>query len=470
MYRKNKSTQIPFNRPAIWTEATSHAFRECYFCSIERAKGKEKQSYFNCTNCTLPTATSALLKDFSDRSSDSEDEYLTDDNEYLPPSDNQSSMWSSSDFGDFCRELNLSKSASIKCLKMLKSDQDIAKKLSDIKICDIKFRNYELLDLFETNGLFTFCTNVNYLLERLSASALSKSWSLFIDSSKFSLKAALVCESHEYPTVPIVHARVKEDRSSVQRILDLLKYSEQNWPIVADLKVLNFLLGFPGGYSKHPCFYCFFDTRNSLPDFDKNFIWPARNVTQEEMVSPNNIIFPFLHIKLGLFQKFVKSLSQNGQCFQYLVQNSNKSEAKIQNGVYTGPEIRKLLKDNDFISTMTTTEELCWKSFSNLCQNVLGNNVSCDWSNIVDEFIQSMKNMGCTRMSNKMHLLYKHKKQYEKHLGKFSDEHGERLHKEMEIIETRYRPQLNREMLSDYIWSLKREGAFNFSTKKICFK
>ena len=89
---------------------------------------------------------------------------------------------------------------------------------------------------------------------------------------------------------------------------------------------------------------------------------------------------------------------------------------------------------------------------------------------MVDEHINSMQKMGCTRMSNKMHLLYKHKNKYEKYLGKFFDEHGERLHKEMETIEMRYSPNLTREILTDYVSSLKRSGGFSFVTKKVCFK
>ena len=71
---------------------------------------------------------------------------------------------------------------------------------------------------------------------------------------------------------------------------------------------MNFFLGFPGGFARHPCYYCFF------PDFDKNFSWPIRHISQEESVSPYNIIFPFLHIKLGLLQKFVKTLPKDGEC------------------------------------------------------------------------------------------------------------------------------------------------------------
>ena len=104
---------------------------------------------------------------------------------------------------------------------------------------------------------------------------------------------------------------------------------------------------------------------------------------------------------------------------------TSKLEAKILNCVYTRPEIRKLLNDDNFSNSMTKLEQSAWKCFSNVCNNVLGNNVANAWSDIVDEYINSMHEIGCTRMSNKMHLLYKHKDKYGKYLGKFSDEHGE---------------------------------------------
>ena len=134
------------------------------------------------------------------------------------------------------------------------------------------------------------------------------------------MKAALICESHEYPSIPIVHAYAKEDRRSVLRILELIKYKEKNWPIISDLKVINFLLGFPGGFAKIP-------------------------------------------------------------------QNGSKNPT---NDVYNGPQIRKLLNDDNFSNSVTKLEQSAWKCFSNVCKNVLGNNVENEWSNIVDEYILSL--------------------------------------------------------------------------------
>ena len=72
-------------------------------------------------------------------------------------------------------------------------------------------------------------------------------------------------------------------------------------------------------------------------------------------------------------------------------------------------------------------------------------------------------------MTIKMHILFKHKNKFEKFLGIYSDEHGERLHKEMEQIESRYGNYLTKEMLAEYVWSLKREGNFNWNSSKKCF-
>ena len=240
---------------------------------------------------------------------------LSGDSEYLPPDENNFNPWTTSDYEDFCRELNLSKSTSIKCLRMLKSDPDFKNKLSSIKNHHIKKRNNELVDLFQITHQYTYCSDINSLLENLTNDASSKKWSLFIDFSKRTLKAALICELHEYPSIPIVHARVKEDRRSVLRILELIKNKEKNWPIISDLKVMNFLLGFPSGCAKHPCCYFFFDTRNCLPDFDKNISWPIMHIGEKESISLNHYYFSLLHIKLGLFHKFVKLYLMAGNAF-----------------------------------------------------------------------------------------------------------------------------------------------------------
>ena len=64
-----------------------------------------------------------------------------------------------------------------------------------------------------------------------------------------------------------------------------------------------------------------------------------------------------------------------------------------------------------------------------------------------------------------MHLLYKHKDKFNSYVGTFSDEHGERLHKD--FIEIRFKQCLNKEMLAECIWSLKRATNLYKSTKNV---
>ena len=43
-------------------------------------------------------------------------------------------------------------------------------------------------------------------------------------------------------------------------------------------------------------------------------------------------------------------------------------------------------------------------------------------------------------------------------LGDVSDEHGERFHQDISVIEKRYQGKLNKRMMGDYCWYLQRYG------------
>lgn len=66
---------------------------------------------------------------------------------------------------------------------------------------------------------------------------------------------------------------------------------------------------------------------------------------------------PPLNIKLGILKQFVKVLDKNGLCFQYICNKfSILSEAKLKEGIFDRPEIRKLMKDTTFQNSMTNVE------------------------------------------------------------------------------------------------------------------
>ena len=127
-----------------------------------------------------------------------------------------------------------------------------------------------------------------------------------------------------------------------------INYSEHNWFICGDLKIITLLLGQQSGYTKFPCFLCEWDSRDrNLHCVQKE--WPSRNtlnvgkknVIRPSLVDRDKVLLPPLHIKLGLMKQFVKALSNDGACFKWLCQKfPSLSEAKLTEGIFTGPDIR----------------------------------------------------------------------------------------------------------------------------------
>lgn len=89
-----------------------------------------------------------------------------------------------------------------------------------------------------------------------------------------------------------------------------------------------------------------------------------RNVINEALVSRDKIILPPLHIKLGLMKQFVKALDKDGPCFVYIGRKMpGISAEKLKAGIFDGPQIRQLVKDPEFVNSMSPVESRAWKSF-----------------------------------------------------------------------------------------------------------
>jgi len=75
----------------------------------------------------------------------------------------------------------------------------------------------------------------------------------------------------------------------------------------------------------------------------------------------SKVLLSPLHIKLGLIKQYVKALDrkkEEGECFKYLKKQFPKlSDEKITEGIFDGSQIHKMLRDDDFISTMTDKEQ-----------------------------------------------------------------------------------------------------------------
>ncbi|GBL92369.1 hypothetical protein AVEN_174669-1 [Araneus ventricosus] len=89
--------------------------------------------------------------------------------------------------------------------------------------------------------------------------------------------------------------------------------------------MVNFLLGQQIGHTKYPCFLWLWDSRDKTHHWFRKE-WPKRenmdveekNVITDPLVRREKIIFPPLHIKLGLMKQFVKALDKDGSRFAYI--------------------------------------------------------------------------------------------------------------------------------------------------------
>jgi hypothetical protein len=73
-------------------------------------------------------------------------------------------------------------------------------------------------------------------------------------------------------------------------------------------------------------------------------------------------------------KQFVKALPKEGQCFKYPCKKSpGLSDAKLKEGIFVGPVIRKPLSDDLFETTMKTVEREPWNAFKEVIAKFLGN-------------------------------------------------------------------------------------------------
>jgi hypothetical protein len=97
-------------------------------------------------------------------------------------------------------------------------------------------------------------------------------------------------------------------------------------------------------------------------------------------------------------------LPKPGNCFKYLYKKFPYLwEAKLKEGVFIGPDIRKQMFEEDFLLTMTEVEREAWIAFKSAVTKFLRNNKDPDCITIVANMLEKFKVLGCL-MSLKIHL------------------------------------------------------------------
>ncbi|KAI6656209.1 hypothetical protein LOD99_1542 [Oopsacas minuta] len=99
---------------------------------------------------------------------------------------------------------------------------------------------------------------------------------------------------------------------------------------------------------------------------------------------------------------------------------------------------------------------MCMECICRCHENFLGNTKSPNYKILVNELIESYKNLGCN-MSVKVHFLHSHIDYFPENLGAVSEEQGERFHQDIKTMETRCQGRWDVHMMADYCWCLKRD-------------
>ena len=68
-------------------------------------------------------------------------------------------------------------------------------------------------------------------------------------------------------------------------------------------------------------------------------------------------------------------------------------------------------------------------------------------------------------MSLKLHFLNSHLDFFRDNLGNVSEEHGERFHQDIQVMEKRYQGRWDEAMMEGYVWNLVRKCNITYKRK-----
>jgi len=131
-----------------------------------------------------------------------------------------------------------------------------------VKVTTFRTINQEFEQFFKTVGYFTYCKDIDGLMDAVHMRHSPGQWLLFIDVSKSSLKAALLHDGNKLSSIPVAHAAgTKETYAAMNNILVEVDYKKYQWEVCGDFKVIAVLLELQAGYTKYFCFQCEWDSR-----------------------------------------------------------------------------------------------------------------------------------------------------------------------------------------------------------------
>ena len=154
-----------------------------------------------------------------------------------------------------------------------------------VKVTTFRTRNQELEQFLKTVGYFTYCKDIDGLIDAMRMRHSPEQWRLFIDASKASLKAVLLHNGNKLPSIPVAYApSTKETFTTMNSILVEVDCKNYKWEFCGDFKVIAVLLGLKAGYTKYSCFLCEWDSHARGTHCSRKH-WPHRQSPAMKMLN-----------------------------------------------------------------------------------------------------------------------------------------------------------------------------------------
>ena len=123
------------------------------------------------------------------------------------------------------------------------------------------------------------------------------------------------------------------------------------------------------------------------------------NVLAPPLMECSKIVFPplhiklgiKLHIKLGIMKQFVKALEKDGHCFKYIyLKFPGPTIEKSKAVIFDGPQIRKLINDTNFCNLINPAKLSAWTAFANVVKFFLGETKAPNYKELVETLLTSL--------------------------------------------------------------------------------
>ena len=95
---------------------------------------------------------------------------------------------------------------------------------------------------------FVFYSEVGGLLEDLNIKHIPEKWRLFIDASGLILRAELLHNGNQLPSILNAYAAHFKESYGNLKLLSSIEYNSYKWQVCGDLKVIAILTGHQHGY------------------------------------------------------------------------------------------------------------------------------------------------------------------------------------------------------------------------------